>query len=121
MEALNFRLQPLFSSYSTETVLKEAELLLDDAEVGVTFWGNKVLKVRGCEGSVYLDKIAYKISDHTQTLPDGEGRDRIIAMRGRVQHLYADADHLIQGANWFTKGMALMPGYLLAHLDALIN
>lgn len=49
--SLDLRLQPLFASSSTEEVLQEAELLLVDAEVGITFWGNRVLKVRECEGS----------------------------------------------------------------------
>lgn len=113
MDSLDFRLKPLLSSYSSEEIVREAELLLVDAEVGVSFWGNRILKVRGCEGSVYLDTIANKILEIGVVPLDGEERNRIMALRGRIQNFYTETDRLIQDANWFVK--------IVRVLDFVIN
>jgi hypothetical protein len=117
MNSLDFRLKPLLSTYSSEEIVREAELLLVDAEVGVSFWGNRILTVRGCEGSVYLDTIANKILGIVNVPLEGEERDRIIALRGKIQNFYTESDRLVQTANqnahWFVK--------IVRFLDFVIN
>jgi hypothetical protein len=45
MHSLELRLGPLFGSHSLDEALDEADQLLPDIEVGVTFWGSRVLRI----------------------------------------------------------------------------
>ena len=107
---LDFRTAPLLDAYGTQDIVREAELLFPYVTPRVTFWGNRVLTIQGCEGSVYLDTIAKKILQCREV--SEEYQPRVEALRERIQDFYTAANRQIQEAPWFTKFMAQYPAWL---------
>jgi hypothetical protein len=67
----------------------------------------QILRVKGCGGSICLREITSIILHHTYYMPsNGEERNRMLALRERVENLHTDAERLVQKSNWFTWFLA---------------
>ena len=96
------------NSLDFSTQLSAVKKIMETAEVKTTFWGSRVVVVKGFSGSVYLDDIAHKIicagnkrSDADNLLP----AERIAGINivRKLKNLYSISDVQIKNSNFFTK------------------
>ena len=96
------------NSLDFSTQLSAVKEIVENAEVKTTFWGSRVVVVKGFSGSVYLDDIAHLIicagnkrSDADDLLPE----ERILGLKivRKLEDFYSESDKQIQNSNFFTK------------------
>ncbi|MBF8263611.1 MAG: hypothetical protein HW387_1276 [Parachlamydiales bacterium] len=93
--------------------LDEAKKVLDHAQASVTFWGTRVVRVKGDNTSVTLDKLAKKVvqaASQRLSLKDLTLKDRITGLdiTNTLRKFYKMTDHQIAQSCFFT--------WLLAHI-----
>ena len=77
------------------------DLLITKSETQITFWGSRVVKVGGYEGSITLDELSRKILSTQLKNPTDD--DNAIKFINSLTKLYHFTDLMKENTNWFTK------------------
>lgn len=88
--------------------LLEVKNLVDTAEVKTTFWGSRVVEIKGFTESVYLEELAEKIVSAGRKRSDDD--DLLLAERihgieivAKIKDFYLVTDEKIRNSNFLTR------------------
>lgn len=92
-----------FNSLNIANQLEQVHglLLPQNASASITFWGSRVVKVKGFTGSIYLDDLAKKIKEAAETRRKNDDLSTAERVQGveisdRIYQLYDEAKAAIQ-------------------------
>lgn len=82
--------------------------LLEKAQGKVSFWGTRVITVKGYEGSIALDALARKVfvAGKKRSVEGGLTEQERAAepkIMNKLNRLYRDTDTQISKSHWFTR------------------
>lgn len=95
-----------------EKNLSELNVLLESAECKITFWGHRVISVKGY-GNLLIDESVQRVhqvarrrfvQDNLTTSERVAG----IEITERLKNFYRISDHMLAHSNWFTKLLGLI-------------
>lgn len=93
---------------NTSNKLVDLNLLLEKAECRITFWGGRVVTVKGYVGSIELDRLVCSVLDKSRERSESDDlstKERLvgIGISTKLNNFYHITDTLIRKANWFTR------------------
>lgn len=85
-------------------------LLAESSKVNISFWGNRYVSVKSCQGFVHIDAIAARATELLKQNPHFCERERLHGknLAQRIKQIYNESDDLLANSNFLTRIIAIL-------------